>query len=201
MEWILDLLFNTDSIAHAIILYAFVIAFGVLLGKVKFFGVSLGVTFVLFVGLLVGHFGFSVNNNTLKFVQDFGLILFIFSIGLQVGPGFFSSFKKGGLLLNGLAVLIITLNIAVALIIYYTAGNVSITDMVGILSGAVTNTPGLGAAQQTLTEVQGAGAAEGIKGMSMGYAAAYPLGVVGIILSMILLKTIFKIKLDFLENI
>ena len=95
MEWILDLLFNTDSIAHAILLYAFVIAFGVLLGKVKFFGVSLGVTFVLFVGLLVGHFGFSVNNNTLKFVQDFGLILFIFSIGLQVGPGFFSSFKKG----------------------------------------------------------------------------------------------------------
>lgn len=196
MEWILDLLFNNDSIAHAILLYAFVIAFGVLLGKVKIFGVSLGVTFVLFVGLLVGHFGFSVNNNTLKFVQDFGLILFIFSIGLQVGPGFFSSFKKGGLLLNGLAVLIIALNIAVALIIYYTAGNVSLTDMVGILSGAVTNTPGLGAAQQTLTEVQGAGAAEAIKGMSMGYAAAYPLGVVGIILSMILLKTIFKIKLE-----
>lgn len=196
MEWIQDLLFNSESIAHAILIYAFVIAFGVLLGKVKIFGVSLGVTFVLFVGLLVGHFGFAINPNVLKFIQEFGLILFIFSIGLQVGPGFFSSFKKGGLLLNGLAVLLISLNIIVALIIYYTAGNVSLTDMVGILSGAVTNTPGLGAAQQTLAEIQGSGATTAIQGMSMGYAAAYPLGVVGIILSMILLKTIFRIKLE-----
>ena len=196
MEWIQDLLFNTNSIAHAILIYAFVIAFGVLLGKVKIFGVSLGVTFVLFVGLLVGHFGFAINPNVLKFIQEFGLILFIFSIGLQVGPSFFSSFKKGGLLLNGLAVLLISLNIVVALAIYYTAGNVSLTDMVGILSGAVTNTPGLGAAQQTLTEIQGAGASGAVQGMSMGYAAAYPLGVVGIILSMILLKTIFRIKLE-----
>lgn len=196
MEWVQDLLFNTNSVAHAILIYAFVIAIGVLLGKIKIFGVSLGVTFVLFIGLLVGHFGFSINHNTLKFVQDFGLILFIFSIGLQVGPGFFSSFKKGGILLNGLALLIITLNIAVALIIYYTAGNVSITEMVGILSGAVTNTPGLGAAQQTLTEIKGSGASEAVQSMSLGYAAAYPLGVVGIILSMILLKTIFKIKLE-----
>ena len=155
MEWIQDLLFNSESVAHAILIYALVIAFGVALGKVKILGVSLGVTFVLFVGLLIGHFGFSVNGNVIKFVQDFGLILFIFSIGMQVGPGFFSSFKKGGFLLNGLAILIITLNIAVALTIYYTAGNVSLTDMVGILSGAVTNTPGLGAAQQTLTEIQG----------------------------------------------
>ncbi len=196
MEWFQDLLFNSESIAHAILIYAFVIAFGVLLGKVKIFGVSLGVTFVLFVGLLVGHFGFAINPNVLKFIQEFGLILFIFSIGLQVGPGFFSSFKKGGLLLNGLAVLLISLNIIVALIIYYTAGNVSLTDMVGILSGAVTNTPGLGAAQQTLAEIQGSGATTAIQGMSMGYAAAYPLGVVGIILSMILLKTIFRIKLE-----
>ncbi len=194
MDWFQDLMFNNESIAHAILLYAFVIAFGVILGKIKIFGVSLGVTFVLFVGLIVGHFGFSVNTNTLKFIQDFGLILFIFSIGLQVGPGFFSSFKKGGLLLNALAVLIITLNIAVALTIYYTAGNVSITELVGILSGAVTNTPGLGAAQQTLTEVSKTGASESIQDMSMGYAAAYPLGVVGTILSMILLKTIFNIK-------
>ncbi len=196
MEWIQDLLFNSESVAHAILIYALVIAFGVALGKVKILGVSLGVTFVLFVGLLIGHFGFSVNGNVIKFVQDFGLILFIFSIGMQVGPGFFSSFKKGGFLLNGLAILIITLNIAVALTIYYTAGNVSLTDMVGILSGAVTNTPGLGAAQQTLTEIQGDTAAEAIQGMSMGYAAAYPLGVVGIILSMILIKSIFKIKLE-----
>lgn len=196
MEWIQDLLFNSESVAHAILIYALVIAFGVALGKVKILGVSLGVTFVLFVGLLIGHFGFSVNGNVIKFVQDFGLILFIFSIGMQVGPGFFSSFKKGGFLLNGLAILIITLNIAVALTIYYTAGNVSLTDMVGILSGAVTNTPGLGAAQQTLTEIQGDTAAGAIQGMSMGYAAAYPLGVVGIILSMILIKSIFKIKLE-----
>ena len=196
MEWIQDLLFNSESVAHAILIYALVIAFGVALGKVKILGVSLGVTFVLFVGLLIGHFGFSVNGNVIKFVQDFGLILFIFSIGMQVGPGFFSSFKKGGFLLTGLAILIITLNIAVALTIYYTAGNVSLTDMVGILSGAVTNTPGLGAAQQTLTEIQGDTAAGAIQGMSMGYAAAYPLGVVGIILSMILIKSIFKIKLE-----
>lgn len=196
MEWIQDLLFNSESVAHAILIYALVIAFGVALGKVKILGVSLGVTFVLFVGLLIGHFGFLVNGNVIKFVQDFGLILFIFSIGMQVGPGFFSSFKKGGFLLNGLAILIITLNIAVALTIYYTAGNVSLTDMVGILSGAVTNTPGLGAAQQTLTEIQGDTAAGAIQGMSMGYAAAYPLGVVGIILSMILIKSIFKIKLE-----
>ena len=196
MEWIQDLLFNSESVAHAILIYALVIAFGVALGKVKILGVSLGVTFVLFVGLLIGHFGFSVNGNVIKFVQDFGLILFIFSIGMQVGPGFFSSFKKGGFLLNGLAILIITLNIAVALTIYYTAGNVSLTDMVGILSGAVTNTPGLGAAQQTLTEIQGDTAAGAIQSMSMGYAAAYPLGVVGIILSMILIKSIFKIKLE-----
>lgn len=194
MEWIQDLLFNNESVAHALLIYSIVIAFGVALGKVKIFGVSLGVTFVLFVGLLIGHFGFSINSNVLKFVQDFGLILFIFSIGLQVGPGFFSSFKKGGFILNGLAILIITLNIAVALSIYYTAGNVSITDMVGILSGAVTNTPGLGAAQQTLTEIRVGDTADAIQGMSMGYAAAYPLGVVGIILSMIILKIIFKIK-------
>lgn len=196
MEWIQDLLFNTNSVAHAILIYAFVIAIGVLLGKIKIFGVSLGVTFVLFVGLLIGHFEFAVNPNTLKFVQDFGLILFIFSIGLQVGPGFFSSFKKGGLLLNGLALLIITLNIVVALTIYFTAGNVSITEIVGILSGAVTNTPGLGAAQQTLTEIQNSNAANSAQSMSLGYAAAYPLGVVGTIMSMILLKNIFKIKLD-----
>lgn len=196
MDWFQDLFFNTDSVAHAILIYALVIAFGVALGKIKVFGVSLGVTFVLFVGLLVGHFGFSVNNNVLKFVQDFGLILFIFSIGLQVGPGFFQSFKQGGFLLNGLAVLIIILNIAVALSLYFAVDNISITQMVGILSGAVTNTPGLGAAQQTLTEISNNTPADAIKGMSMGYAAAYPLGVVGTIFSMILLKSIFRIKLE-----
>lgn len=189
---------DNSSIAHAIFLYALVIAFGVILGKIKIFGVSLGVTFVLFVGILVGHLQLTVNTDILHFIREFGLILFIFSIGLQVGPGFFSSFKRGGLILNGLAVLIIILNIAVALAIYFGFGNISISNLVGVLSGAVTNTPGLGAAQQTLTEIHGASpeTANAIKGMAMGYAAAYPLGVVGIILSMILIKVIFRINFD-----
>ena len=200
--WFLDLL-TQSTIAHAIFIYAFVIAFGVILGKVKIFGVSLGVTFVLFVGIIVGQLYYSfqpdipaVDPGVLHFIKEFGLILFIFSIGLQVGPGFFSSFKKGGIVLNGLAMLIIGLDLVVALIIYFGVGNINITDLVGVLSGAVTNTPGLGAAQQTLNEVNYPDAANAIKSMSMGYAAAYPLGVVGIILSMILVKVIFKINLS-----
>lgn len=200
--WFLDLL-TKSTIAHAVFLYAFVIAIGVVLGKVKIFGVSLGVTFVLFVGIVVGQLYYSflpdmpaIDNDVLQFIKEFGLILFIFSIGIQVGPGFFSSFKKGGIVLNELAMLIVALNLVVALIIYFGIGNINITDLVGVLSGAVTNTPGLGAAQQTLTEVHAPGAAESIKGMSMGYAAAYPLGVVGIILSMILVKVFFKINLS-----
>lgn len=198
MSWLTELIMDNSSIAHAIFLYALVIAFGVILGKIKIFGVSLGVTFVLFVGILVGHLQLTVNTDILHFIREFGLILFIFSIGLQVGPGFFSSFKRGGLILNGLAVLIIILNIAVALAIYFGFGNISISNLVGVLSGAVTNTPGLGAAQQTLTEIHGASpeTANAIKGMAMGYAAAYPLGVVGIILSMILIKVIFRINFD-----
>lgn len=198
MSWLTELIMDNNSIAHAIFLYALVIAFGVILGKIKIFGVSLGVTFVLFVGILVGHLQLTVNTEILHFIREFGLILFIFSIGLQVGPGFFSSFKRGGLILNGLAVLIILLNIAVALAIYFGFGDINISNLVGVLSGAVTNTPGLGAAQQTLTEVAGATpeTADAIKGMAMGYAAAYPLGVLGIILSMILIKAIFRISLD-----
>lgn len=196
MNWFIDLM-TGSSVAHAILVYSFVIAIGVILGKVKFFGISLGATFVLFVGIAAGHFGWAVDPSILKFIQEFGLILFIFSIGLQVGPSFFSSFKEGGLVLNGLAILIIALNIVVALSIYYIVGDVEITDMVGILSGAVTNTPGLGAAQQTLIETQGADAAAGLnQSMSMGYAAAYPLGVVGIILSMIVVKAIFKVNIE-----
>lgn len=195
MDWIVDL-FTGGSVAHSILVYSLVIAFGVMLGKVKFFGISLGTTFVLFVGILMGHFGLSVDSGVLHFIREFGLILFIFSIGMQVGPGFFSSFKKGGLVLNGLAMLLIGLNIVVALVIYYGVGNVRLTDLVGILSGAVTNTPGLGAAQQTLIETKGASAVALNEAMSMGYAAAYPLGVVGIILSMILVKVFFRIKID-----
>lgn len=198
MSWLTELITDNGSIAHAIFLYSLVIAFGVILGKIKIFGVSLGVTFVLFVGILMGHLQLSVDPQILQFVREFGLILFIFSIGLQVGPGFFSSFKRGGLVLNGLAMLIIALNIVVAIAIYFGFGNIDITSLVGVLSGAVTNTPGLGAAQQTLTEIHGAtpATADAIKGMAMGYAAAYPLGVVGIILSMILVKVLFRINLD-----
>ncbi len=138
----------------------------------------------------MGHFGYVVNPEVLKFVREFGLILFIFAIGLQVGPGFFSSFKKGGVLLNGLAVLIIALNVAIVLCIFYIDGDTSITALVGVMSGAVTNTPGLAAAQQA------AGTTEAINMMAMGYAAAYPLGVIGIILSMLIIKAVYKIKVE-----
>jgi putative transport protein len=195
MSWINELIFGT-GVAHAIFIYSVVIALGVILGKTKVKGISLGATFVLFVGILAGHLGLGVDAGILKFIQEFGLILFIFSIGLQVGPGFFSAFKEGGLVLNCLAVLTVALNIVVALTIYYAIGGVTITDMVGILSGAVTNTPGLGAAQQTLIETLPSGASAMNEAMSMGYAAAYPLGVVGIILSMIAVKAIFKIGVD-----
>lgn len=195
MTWLIDL-FSGSSVAHSIFIYSLVVAIGVILGKVRFAGVSIGATFVLFVGILAGHLGLAIDSNTLKFIQEFGLILFIFSIGLQVGPSFFSSFKEGGMTLNGLAILLIVLNIAVALAISLTVDGLSITDMVGILSGAVTNTPGLGAAQQTVIETQGEAAQRINESMSIGYAAAYPLGVVGIILSMILVKIIFRINID-----
>ncbi len=189
MEWLLKLLGPGNmELASTLVLYSFVIAAGVFLGKIKVGGVSLGVTFVLFVGIIMGHLGYVVNPEVLKFVREFGLILFIFSIGLQVGPGFFSSFKHGGVLLNMLAVLIIVLNVAIVLTIFYIDGNTMITALVGVMSGAVTNTPGLAAAQQA------AGTPEAINLMAMGYAAAYPLGVVGIILSMFIIKILFKIK-------
>ena len=189
MNWLQDLLTNPNSIAHIVALYAFVIAAGVLLGKIKFFGISLGVTFVLFVGILAGHFGFTGNPAILSFLQDFGLILFVFCIGLQVGPSFFSSFKRGGITLNLLAVGIVFLNIAVALILYFALqGRIDIPMMVGILCGAVTNTPGLGAANEALQQLHYQGPE-----IAMGYACAYPLGVMGIILSMIIIRYICRI--------
>ena len=193
MDWLISLFTDNSTIAHDVIVYSLVIALGVLLGKVKFFGVSLGVTFVLFVGILMGHLGFDIGNQTLlKFIKEFGLILFVFSIGIQVGPSFFSSFKKGGMQMNLVAALTVLLNILVALVIFYVDSDVTIPEIVGILSGAVTKTPGLGAAQQALDTMGKAGA----DSLSMGYAAAYPLGVVGIILSMIILKAVFKIKIE-----
>lgn len=197
MDWLQQLLTDSNSIAHIVMLYAFVIALGVALGKIKFFGVSLGVTFVLFAGILMGHLGFTANPHILHFVKEFGLILFVFCIGLQVGPSFFSSFKKGGITMNLLALGIVVLNIAVALTIYYLLdGRVELPMMVGILSGAVTNTPGLGAAQEALNGLYASGQITTIPQIALGYAVAYPLGVVGIIFSIILIRFLFSIKLD-----
>ena len=192
MSWIESLLWDPSSVAHIVFLYAFVISVGVLLGKIKFFGISLGVTFVLFTGILMGHFGFTAETHILHFLREFGLILFVFCIGLQVGPSFFSSFKKGGMALNMLAVLIVVLNIVVALTIYFLAeGTVTLPMMVGIMYGAVTNTPGLGAAQEALTQLNYTG-----EPIALGYACAYPLGVVGIIGSIIAIRYIFRMNLQ-----
>ena len=154
MDWLQSLFTDVNSIAHIVMLYSFVIAVGVLLGKIKFFGVSLGVTFVLFTGIVCGHFGFTGNTQILTFLQDFGLILFVFCIGLQVGPSFFTSFKKGGVSMNLVAIGVVALNIAVALALYYAlGGRIELPMMVGILCGAVTNTPGLGAANGALSQL------------------------------------------------
>ena len=194
MDWLNDLFAPGEtSIQSTLVLYSFVIAAGIYLGKIKFFGVSLGVTFVLFVGIVLGALGYTVDSHILKFVREFGLILFIFAIGLQVGPGFFSSFTKGGMRLNGLAVGVIALNVAIVLIVYYAGWIPDKSALVGIMSGAVTNTPGLAAAQQAVTQAGNAAAANT---MAQGYAAAYPLGVVGIISAMFIIKACFKIKVD-----
>lgn len=196
MDWFSSLLFD-DGIAHIIMIYAFVIAIGVMMGKIKIFGVSLGVTFVLFVGLAVGHFGFTINSEVLHFIREFGLILFIFSIGLQVGPGFFSSFKKGGMRQNLLAASVVLLGVATTIGLFYAfGGRIPMPMFVGIMSGAVTNTPGLGAAQEALRQLADAGQITEMPQIALGYAVAYPLGVTGIILSLILLRVIFKVKLD-----
>ena len=191
MDWLHSLLMDENSIAHIMLLYAFVVAIGVLLGKIKFFGVSLGVTFVLFTGIVCGHFGFTGNTQILNFIQDFGLILFVFCIGLQVGPSFFTSFKQGGVSMNVVAVGVVFLNIAVAVGLYYAlGGRIELPMMVGILCGAVTNTPGLGAANEALSQLEYDGPQ-----IAMGYACAYPLGVLGIIGSIILVRLLCKINL------
>ena len=195
MDWIINLFTNTESVAHIALLYAIVIAIGVYLGKIKIFGISLGVTFVLFAGILAGHVGFTGPKEILTFVQDFGLILFVFMIGLQVGPGFFESFKKGGVTLNMLSASAILLNILVMFGCYYlffdTSNPNNLPMMVGTLYGAVTNTPGLGAANEALLSVFPNGPS-----IANGYACAYPLGVVGIIGATILIKYICKIDTD-----
>ena len=194
MDWIVNLFTNTESVAHIALLYAIVIAIGVYLGKIKIGGISLGVTFVLFAGILAGHVGFTGSKEILTFVQDFGLILFVFMIGLQVGPGFFESFKKGGVTLNMLSASAILLNILVMFGCYYlffdTSNPNNLPMMIGTLYGAVTNTPGLGAANEALLSVFPNGAPS----IANGYACAYPLGVVGIIGATILIKYICKIN-------
>ena len=177
------------GVAHSVLILSLVIAFGIILAKIKIAGISLGVTWILFVGIVFGHFNLSLDAHLLHFLKEFGLILFVYSIGLQVGPGFFSAFKKGGFTLNMLAMTTIFLSVVITVILHFATG-VPITTMVGILSGAVTNTPGLGAAQQANSDLNGIDAPE----IAMGYAVAYPLGVVGAILSLLALKYILNIN-------
>jgi len=195
-QWLKDLFTTTDSVAHIVLLYAIVIAIGVYLGKIKIFGISLGVTFVLFAGILAGHIGFTAPTPILTFVQDFGLILFVFMIGMQVGPGFFESFGTQGVKLNGLAASTILLNILVMFACYYiffdTSNATNLPMMVGTLYGAVTNTPGLGAANEALTTVFPNGAPQ----IASAYACAYPLAVLGIINATILIRYICKVRLE-----
>ena len=197
IQWLKDLFTTTDSVAHITLLYAIVIAIGVYLGKIKVFGISLGATFVLFAGILAGHIGFTAPTSILTFVQDFGLILFVFMIGMQVGPGFFESFGTQGIKLNGLAASAILLNILVMFACYYiffdTNNTTNLPMMVGTLYGAVTNTPGLGAANEALNTVFPGGGAPQI---ASAYACAYPLGVLGIIGATILIRYICKVKLE-----
>jgi putative transport protein len=191
MEWLNNLLWH-ETVAHTVLIYSVVIALGVALGKIRIFGISLGITFVLFTGIAIAHFGFRVNPEQLDFIKDFGLILFVFSIGLQVGPGFFSSFKKGGLTLNLLAISIILLGGLTTLILHFVT-NTSLATLVGVMSGAVTNTPGLGAAEQVLKQVSATD--QNMPDIGLGYAVAYPFGVVGIILTMLIVRKLNRINL------
>lgn len=197
MDWLINLFTTTDSVAHIVLLYAIVIAVGVYIGKIKIGGISIGVTFVLFAGIAAGHIGFTAPTNILSFLQEFGLILFVFMIGLQVGPGFLESFRKGGITLNLLSTVMVVLNVIVMFACYYiffdTSDPKNLPMMVGTLYGAVTNTPGLGAANETLYSIFDKGE---VPQIASGYACAYPLGVLGIIGATIAIKYIFGIKLE-----
>ena len=196
----LNLLTQRDT-AGAIFILAIVIASGLYLGKFKIKGISLGTTWILFVGILLGHFGLRINPIMLSFIRDFGLILFVFAIGLQVGPGFFHSFRKDGLPMNLLSIGLVLLSVITTYVIHLVSGE-NLGIMTGIMSGAVTNTPGLGAAQQTLsdaTAVSAEGAAqvaEAATGIASAYAVAYPLGVMGAIAVLLLARAVFKVNLE-----
>jgi putative transport protein len=190
MGWLFSLVLN-DSVAHTVLVYALVISLGVSLGKIKIFGVSFGVAFVLFAGIICGHFGLTANENLRQFIKDFGLILFVFAVGLDVGPSFFSAFKKGGMQMNLTAVSVVFMDIAVAITLHFIfSDKIPMATMVGILTGATTNTPSLGAAQETLRylSIQ--------EPIALGYAAAYPLGVIGAVTALILVKIICKINIE-----
>ena len=191
-----------NAVAQTLIVYSAIITLGMLIGKIQIKGVSLGVTFVLFVGILAGHLGCNIDPAVLDFLKNFGLILFIFTIGLQVGPGFFSSFKTSGLKMNGLACCMILLGVGATVgLSFLFAEYVDAPMMVGIMSGAVTSTPGLGAAQEALQQLSATGAIEGeLPPISLGYAVAYPMGVLGIILTMMLLRVIFRVDLKAEES-
>lgn len=188
MEWLYNL-FMSNSVAHVVFTLALVITLGVMLSRIKIAGISFGVTWILFVGIAAGHFGMRIEHETLHFIKEFGLILFVFSIGLQVGPGFFSSFKEGGLKMVGCAASVVLLGCLTTYIIHLITGT-PLPTMVGVMSGAVTNTPGLGAAQQAYTDAIGISDPT----IALGYAVAYPLGVVGIILSLIAVRFITRVN-------
>lgn len=177
------------GVSHSIFILALVITLGLLLGRIKIKNISLGLTWVLIVGIVFGYFNLNLNVELLHFLREFGLVLFVYSLGLQVGPGFFASFKKGGLQLNMLVLITIFISIFTAIGVYYATGT-PITAIVGILSGAVTNTPGMGAAQQAFFSIKGVESPD----IATGYALAYPMGVIGVILAFILLRFILRIK-------
>ena len=191
MEWLWNLMADHESVAYTVIVYSVVIAIGVALGKVKFFGISFGIAWVLFAGIAMAEMGFTVNTHIQHFIKEFGLILFVYTIGLQVGPGFFSAFKKEGIKLNLLAVISIATCVATVIAIHYLT-NTDMSTLVGIMSGAVTNTPGLGAANAALAEKFG----EDAPSLTTMYAVAYPFGVFGIIIVMLGLRGIFKVNIE-----
>ena len=191
MNWLQEA-FLEPTMVQAVIIISLVSALGVYLGRIKIFGISLGITFVFFAGIFAGHLGIVVNKDMLYFAQSFGLILFVYALGLQVGPGFFSSLKKGGVAMNMMGLGVILLGLIMTVGLHWVTG-VSLSNMVGLLCGAVTNTPALGAAQQALLQIDPANT-KGVTDMALACAVAYPLGVVGVILAIIILRALFADK-------
>lgn len=194
MDWIIQL-FTQHSVAQAVLVYSLTIIIGVLIGQIQIKGVSIGIAGVLFAGIFFSHFGLRIDEHLLHFIKEFGLVLFVFMVGLQVGVSFFSSFRQEGLSLNLLAISLVALGIITTLIVYYITG-VSPSVMVGIMSGAVTNTPGLGAAQQTLSDIAKINPDFKYVSPALAYAITYPMGVLGLITSIILIKVFFKIDIN-----